>query len=148
MSEKYKNPYNSESILTFIKEAKTHDEVIKIINNVFPSWIIGCSKQYSVDYPHFTRNWESVCTKIPPAGSCKPLDIIIIDELVFNDKDWSLIQMFSELLTMFGHSVRRKEEFFECKFCGNILPTEIVYKKLKNAGVPVPLFWSMKCKNC
>ena len=146
MSEKYKNPSvdNTEAIVKSLKEAEKHDEVVKIINSVFPDWIIGCSKKYSVDYPHFTKNWESVCKKI----KCNPLDIVIIDELVFNDKDYSLIQMFCELLTVFGHSVRRKEEFFECKFCSNILPTEPVYKKLKEANITVPTFWSMKCKNC
>ena len=146
MSEKYKNPSQeiTESIMNYLKEAETHNEVITIINSIFPTWIIGCSKKYSIDYPHFTKNWENVCTKI----KCNTLDIIIIDELVFNDKDYSLIQTFCELLTLFGHSVRRKEEFFECKFCSNILPTEKVYNKLKDFKIKVPKFWSMKCANC
>jgi hypothetical protein len=146
MSEKYKNPDKdtTESIIKCIKEAETHDDVIKIINSIFPNWIIGCSKKYSADYPHFTKNWESVCNKI----KCKPLDIVIIDEFVFYNKEYSLIQMFCEVLTLFGHSVRRKEEFFECKYCSNILPTEPIYNKLRNAKIAVPPYWSMKCKSC
>ena len=146
MSEKYKNPSPeaTETITNALKEAETHDEVIKIINDTFPTWIIGCSKKYSIDYPHFTKNWENVCNNI----KCKPLDIIIIDEIIFNDKDYSIVQMFSELLTVFGHSVRRKEEFFECKFCSSILPNKNVYDKLKNANIKTPPYWSMKCNNC
>ena len=101
-------------------------------------------EKYSIDYPHFTKNWENVCNTI----KCKPLDIIIIDEIIFNDKDYSIVQMFSELLTVFGHSVRRKEEFFECKFCSSILPNKNVYDKLKNANIKTPPYWSMKCNNC
>ena len=146
MSEKYKNPPPdaTKAIIKSIQEAETHDEVIKIINDIFPTWIIGCSKKYSVDYPHFTKNWENVCNNI----KCKPLDIIIIDEIIFNNKDYSIVQMFSELLTVFGHSVRRKEEFFECKFCSSILPTKNIYDKLKNSNIKIPLAWSMKCNNC
>ena len=146
MAEKYKNPSPeiTESIMKNLRDAENHNEVIEIINSIFPTWIIGCSKKYSVDYPHFTNNWENVCKKI----KCKTLDIIIIDELIFSDKEYSIVQTFCELLTLFGHSVRRKEEFFECKFCSDIIPTENVYNKLKNLKIKVPKVWSMKCANC
>jgi hypothetical protein len=145
MSEKYKNPSPeyTETIVNSLKDAENHNKVVEIIESVFPSWIIGCSKKYSNDYPNFTSNWNSVCNKI----GCKPLDIVIVDDLVF-DKEYSLIQMFSELLTMFGHSVRRKEEFFECRFCKSVLPTQNIYNKLQECKIKVPEFWSMKCKNC
>jgi hypothetical protein len=146
MTEKYKNPSKeiTESIISSLKEAENHNKVVDIINSVFPGWIIGCSKKYSLDYPHFTNNWDNVCKKI----GCKPLDIVIVDELVFNDTNYSLIQMFCELLTMFGHSVRRKQEFFECKFCSSILPNQEIYNKIIEAKIKAPEYWSMKCKTC
>lgn len=140
----YKNPINKEDIIISLKNAETHNEVIKIINSVFPTWILGCSKKYSDDYQHFTTNWNMVCEKI----NCQPLDIIIVDELIHDNDEYSLCFMFCELLTLFGHSIRRKEEFFECKYCSSIIPNEQIYNKLKEAKVMVPLSWSMKCMKC
>lgn len=141
---KYINPPNSEEIIDKLKNAENHTQVVDIINNTFPTWILGWPKNYSYDYPEFTRNWKQVCEKI----NCQPLCIVIVDKISFNDKNYSLLQMFSELLTVFGHSVRVKEEFFECKYCGNILPTQPIYNKLKENKVLVPTSWSMKCSGC
>lgn len=142
--DKYMDPENKDEILKKIRKAETHSDVVKIINDTFPDWIMGWPKKYSDDYSFFTTNWQDGCEKL----NCKPLCIIIVDKIVFHDKNYSVIQMFCELLTLFGHSVRRKEEFFECKFCGKILPTEPIYDGLKKSGALVPQIWSMKCTNC
>lgn len=146
MAEKYKNPSQSvvDDILNSVKNAESHDEVMKIINDVYPNWIINSLPSYSPDYPHFTKNWKTVCEKI----KCEPLNVIIVDELVMNNKDYSLIQQFADLLTLFGHSIKPRREFISCKFCSSAIPIKELYEKCKNAKLQVPESWSMKCKNC
>ncbi len=144
--ELFLNPVNTNEILENVKNAETHDEVVNIITDTFPNWIIGWLKEYSSDYPHFQKNWESVCIKT----QTKPLRVIIVNKIVFNDPNYSLLAMFCEILTVFGHSVRRKEEFIECKLCGNAIPTPSVYNALKEKGqgIKIPLAWSPKCYTC
>lgn len=140
----YTDPPNKDQIMNDIKNAEMHDDVIKIINNTFPGWILGWPKRFCVDYPHFQSNWEFVCKRTKSS----PLSVIIVDRVVFNDPTHSLLQFFCELLTMFGHSVRRKEEFIGCKLCGNAIPTQPVYRQLKERKLQVPSFWSMRCQSC
>jgi hypothetical protein len=140
----YIDPPNTAEIMNEIKNAETHDQVVNIITNVFPGWILGCPKKYSKDYQHFQHNWEFVCKQ----SNCNTLCIIIVDKIIFNDPNYSLIRLFCELLTVFGHSVRRKEEFIECNECGCVIPTQIVYNQLVERKINVPPVWSVKCKNC
>ena len=140
----YLDPPNKEDIILSVKNAEKHYEVIDIINSTFPTWILGCPQKYSKDYEHFQNNWKYVCKK----SQCEPLNIVIVDMIEFNDKNYTLIKLFSELLTCFGHSVRRKEEFIECKACGDAIPTQSVYNQLVERKIDVPTFWSMRCKGC
>jgi hypothetical protein len=144
--ELYVNPVNTNEIIEKLKNTETHDEIVNIINETFPTWILGWLKAYSSDYPHFQKNWENVCT----STKTKPLRVVIVNKIVFNDENYSLLRMFCELLTLFGHSVRRKEEFVECKLCGDALPTPYIYNALKEkgTGIKIPLFWSPKCSTC
>ena len=71
-----------------------------------------------------------------------------MDKIIFNDPNYSLIRLFCELLTVFGHSVRRKEEFIQCNECGSVIPTQMVYNQLVERKIDVPPVWSVKCKNC
>ena len=143
--EKYTDPVNKDEIINDIKNAETHDDVVSIINKTFPEWILGWPKRYCVDYPHFTNNWEFVCKK----AGCKPLSVIIVDLIEFNDPDYTLIKLFAELLTVFGHSVRRKEEFIGCKICGDAIPTQDVYNQLVERKVTnIPSCWMIKCFSC
>ena len=140
----FEDPENVEEIINKVKECETHDEVVKLINETFPGWILGWSKKYSVDYQHFQNNWEFVCKK----SGCKPLNVIIVDAIVFNDPKYTLVKLFSELLTVFGHSVRRKEEFIECKICGEALPTQEVFNHLVERMMTKLDCWMIKCRNC
>ena len=63
-------------------------------------------------------------------------------------KVFKLLEFFCELLTMFGNSVRRKEEFIGCKICGDAIPSQKIYNKLAEKNIPVPNCWMIKCKNC
>lgn len=140
----YKDPLNKDKIIENIKNAENHNQVIDIITSTFPKWILGWPKKYSDDYKHFQNNWEFVCKK----SGCKTLTIIIVDFIVFNSPEHILITLFCELLTVFGHSVRRKEEFIECKVCGDVIPTEPVYKQLIERKINVPSCWMVKCSKC
>ena len=140
----FEDPENVEEIINKVKECETHDEVVKLINETFPGWILGWSKKYSVDYQHFQNNWEFVCKK----SGCKPLNVISVDAIVFNDPNYTLVKLFSELLTVFGHSVRRKEEFIECKICGEALPTQEVFNHLVERMMTKLDCWMIKCRNC
>ena len=138
------DPVNKDEIEERIKNAENHDEIVKIITETFPDWIMGWLNSYSTDYPHFQKNWETMSTKM----NTKPLKVIIVKKIVFNDNKYSLISMFCELLTVFGHSVRRKEEFIDCKLCGNALPTPYIYDALKDKGIKIPSVWSPRCSTC
>jgi hypothetical protein len=141
----YLDPPNTDAIIEALKNAEMHNSVVSIITNTFPNWIIGNSKRFSEDYPHFQDNWEYICKK---SGCEKPLDVIIVDFLVFNNPRYKLCQIFAELLTLFGHSVRRKEEFIACKVCKNAIPTQNVYNQLIERKIKVPTYWMTKCTGC
>jgi hypothetical protein len=141
---KYINPPNHEEIIEDIKNANMHDDVVNIINKTFPSWILGWPPKYCSDYPQFKTNWEYVCSKT----NCNTLSVIIVDYFNFNDPQYSLTKLFSEILTMFGHAVRRKEEFIECKYCGSAIPNKEIFQELKKRNIPSPQRWSLKCKDC
>ena len=140
----YQDPENAAEIVERIKDCGTHDEVVKLINETFPGWIIGWPKRFSVDYPHFQNNWEYMSKK----SNCKPLSVIILDEIVFNNPKYTLNKMFCELLTVFGHSVRRKEEFVGCKICGDAIPSQSIYNQLVDRKIATPNCWMIKCQNC
>ena len=140
----YKDPENVEEIITELKECQNHDEIINLIKKTFPNWIIGWPKRYCADYPHFQNNWKFVCNKT----NCTPLSVIIVDSVVFDNENFKLLKIFSELLTVFGHSVRRKSEFIGCKVCGDAIPNENIYNQLVERSIHTPSCWMVKCTQC
>ena len=142
--QKFQDPENVDEIVEQVKNCSTHDDIVTLINKTFPGWIMGWPKRYCVDYPHFQNNWEFVCKK----SNCNPLSVIIVDTIVFDNPNFKLVRLFCELLTVFGHSVRRKDEFIGCKLCGNAIPVERIYYELIQRKVDVPNCWMVKCKDC
>ena len=140
----YQDPDNYDEIIEKIKNAEMHNDVVKIINETFPTWILGWPKRYSLDYPNFQNNWEYVCKK----SECSTLSVIIVDKIVFNDPKYNLVSLFCDILTVFGHSVRRKNEFIGCKICGDAIPSEYVYKQLVDRKIQTPKCWMVKCTSC
>jgi hypothetical protein len=140
----FQDPENVDEIVEKIKECENHDQVVDLINETFPGWILGWPKRYSVDFPHFQNNWEYVCKK----SGTKTLSIIIVDTIVFNDPKYKLVKMFCEILTLFGHSVRRKEEFIGCKVCGDVIPSQMVFQQLVERKVTTLDCWMVKCRGC
>ena len=43
---KYQDPPNKDEILKSVQDAETHDQVVQIINETFPEWILGWPKRY------------------------------------------------------------------------------------------------------
>jgi len=140
----YTDPENVDTIIDNLKNCENHDQVITLIKKTFPTWIIGWPKRYCTDYPHFQNNWKFVCNKT----KCNQLSIIIVDSVNFEETSNKLVNMFSELLTVFGHSVRRKEEFVGCKICGDAIPNQNIYNQLVERSITVPNCWMLKCTNC
>lgn len=142
---KYINPDNYKDIIEEIKQAEMHNDVIRIINKTFPDWIKGWPDKYCEDYPQFKINWEYVCSK----SKSKPLSVIIVDFIDNNnDPKFSLVKMFIELLTIFGHSIKRKEEFIGCKYCGSVIPNKKIFEELKKLKFETPDVWSSICSKC
>jgi hypothetical protein len=140
----FQDPSNYKEIIEQIKECENHDQVVSLINKTFPEWILGWPKKYSKDFPILTNNWEYVCKK----SGTSPLSVIIVETVIFDDSKYTLIKMFSELLTLFGHSVRRKEEFIECTTCGNALPTKTIFLELLERKSTDITSWNTKCIDC
>lgn len=146
MEKKY-NDNDYKIIEKKIINAVNHNEVLDIIQTTFPNWIVNCSKKYSDDYKHFQNNWEFVTKKIKKQTKteCKPLDIILVNYI---DNSNRIITLFTEILTIFGHSVRRFNEFICCPTCGNCIPNKHIYNQLKERKISVPTQWSSKCSTC
>ena len=144
MTDKYANPENTQDILKLISTLPTLGDVKPVLEETFPGWIVGGMPYYSSDYQHLQKNWEMMCK----AMSVKPVQIVIVDELYFDDEH-SLLQVFGDIMTQSGFCVRRKEEFFPCKKCGAALPQPGLYDIMKEKGVAsLPNRWFPICTNC
>ena len=124
---------------TEITKLKTLKEVFEYIHEKHPGWIINMYDGYSEDYLQLDANWKNICQTF----KCKPQRIIIIERLELDDH-----YSFAELLTQTGFLVRTKYEFMPCAKCNLILPTEEIYKKLKESNKIVPEDWSPCCIKC
>ena len=142
--DKYKDPKNTEEITGKLLDSKTHVDVLTVIMDTFPGWVIGLSQKYSEDYRHLQQNWLQVCDKI----GTKPTGIVIVDFIDFKNDDYKLLSTFCELMTQSGYCVRRKEEFVACTKCKSAIPTMSIWKKMKGRGLDVPSSWSKKCRKC
>ena len=60
----YRDPENINEILERVKNTEKHNDIVKLIDNIFPDWILGWCEKYSSDYSHFQNNWRFVCTKM------------------------------------------------------------------------------------
>jgi hypothetical protein len=140
----YTDPTDTKKLIDKLKECEMHDDVVDFIKEVFPTWILGWPKRYSLDYPLFKKNWEETCKKT----QSRTLSVIIVDKIIFNDPKYTLLNTFADLLTLFGHSVRCKDEFIGCKLCGDAIPNETVFQRLFNAGQTDLPCWMVKCRNC
>jgi hypothetical protein len=137
------DPRNTPQIIEKIKSLPTLGDIKPLLDETFPDWIIGSMTEYSSDYPHLQRNWETICK----TAKIKPVGIVIVKDIVFDDNH-TLIQMFAETLTKAGFVVRRKGELMPCDNCNSAIPHPNLYDKMKLGGLPVPKRWARTCMNC
>jgi hypothetical protein len=139
----YQNPPNTDEIMEKLKSAHTIGAVKNLVEDVFPGWFITVLRGFSNDYPHLTKNWETVC-KSMNVGMAQ---IMIVDDY-FEDEAHSLVRHFSECFTRAGFAVRRKAEFIPCEKCMSAIPSEGMYNLMKEKDFNVPEKWSNKCVAC
>jgi hypothetical protein len=139
----YKNPLNIKEILEDIKNSPTIVDIKPILEKTFPNWIVGGMLGYSKDYSYLEKNWEEICKIV---GTPKA-QIVIVDKIP-QGEEYTLIHIFTEILTKTGFCVRTTNDLFPCKKCGLALPQEEFYDKLITKNIIVPSRWSTICENC
>lgn len=145
MVDKYRDPGNRDEIIESIKNCPTVGDAKKIIDKVFPGWIVKYLEGYSEDYTIMDKHWETVCKK---TGTTKK-QIMIVDD-VKNDEQHKLVKFFCEFFTVCGFCVRMKREYFPCEKCGLALAQPCLYDILKNDSdkYSLPERWSKICTSC
>ena len=136
------NPPHHISITEELKSCPTLHDVLLVINNTFPRWIYKHSPNYSVDYKFFDNNWEKTCKHF----NTHKQDIILVNFMCSDTPEYSLITTFSDLLTLFGISVKHAGHFITCESCQNTLPNKEVYEKLRRPSWPA--VWKRTCSTC
>ena len=142
-NDKYQDPSNIEEIIERLKKCESITNVRDLAHEIYPDWFIAILDSYCEDYPHLTRNWLKICE----ISNTKPVSIIIVDELFF-DNSHSLIKAFAECFTRCGFIVRRKSEFIPCSICSKAIPTIKMYNLFKEKNISAPDSWSSMCLGC
>ena len=141
MEKKYSDPHDLKDHLKKLYSLSSPDEIQTFIENIFPGWLLISTPEYSKDYSYLQDNWDTICK----LNHIKPQKIVIVDFISFDDNNYSLLQSICEIMTKKGYVVRRKGEFTGCSICDKAIPTENVWRMMKNKNLPVPSVWSDKC---
>lgn len=140
----FKNPDNYLDIEERLTQCRTMGEVEELVKRTFPTWIVDYLDKYSDDYPNFTENWKKICDKIP--SKPKMSKILIVEDIIHKDKNFSLIQKFAEVYTCAGFSVRRRLEIIPCKKTREGLPSMILFDYMKKNNLTGNILeWSDTC---
>lgn len=145
MSDKYADPPEKSKIMDRIRNAPTLGDLVPVLKETFPDWMVGTMKGYSPDYTHLTRNWHSVCDQI----KVSPKEIVLV-EWTGNDDNHQLVNIFSDVLTRSGFAVRMKTEFFACPVCSLAIPHPTIHKMWidMNLNENIPKEWKPHCSGC
>ena len=140
----YTDPSNKRDLMNRVKNIYSIPEVISLVTNIFPTWIVHYSPEYAADYPHLTNNWKDICKM---CGTTKK-QIILVDELTI-DKHHMFISFVTECLTRAGFSVRSVKEFNKCQICDSVIPTVKYWEKMKESNISnIPTVYTNHCKKC
>jgi hypothetical protein len=137
-----KNTY--DAFINELSISNTVEDTEKTIEKYFPGLISYKIKQYSKDYPTLASNWNVICDKLKTT----PKDIILLKKIVFENREYTLLNTICELLTRKGYCVRREGEFSSCFKCEGAIPCIEIWQNMKNRGLKVPNTWSSICRNC
>ena len=141
---KYMDPPNLKEIQEELKSIQDHSDIRKTIERVFPDWLAHTTDHYSKDYPHFQKNWETMCR----VGKLTKQSLVLVEFLDFNKPNHRLVMDFAEKMTKSGYCVRRLGEFNGCDKCGAAIPVERLWVHLKKLKFPIPDEWSTHCVEC
>jgi len=139
----YKDPENKDEILHRLKNSPTLGDIYKLVQEVFPTWIIEFLDNYSYDYPHLRYNWVQVAKD----ANIKPAKIMIVD-YIGTGLDYSLLQHFAEVYTLCGFLVRPKSEIEVCDICNLAIPCKDHWYQMSQLGLDVPEIWNSTCSRC
>ena len=142
-TDKYRDPENRDEILGKLREKKTMKEVVELVKETYPEWIVTFMDRFSRDYAFLQHNWVTVCNKM----GVRPTQIMIVED-VEQDDNHQVVRHFAECFTRSGFAVRRKMEFIPCENCGAALPSSMLYDFLKEKDNDVPDSWNKICRNC
>jgi hypothetical protein len=138
LESKYEDPENAPEILGLLKQAKTMKNVLNIVKDTFPEWIITYLPRFSPDYPHIAANWHKVCAQL----NVTPAQVMIVDYVSLGDVKTSLIAHFAECFTRAGFAVRAKTEYIPCSESGCAVPSASAWAAMKDMGLSVPETWA------
>jgi hypothetical protein len=134
LDSKYEDPGNASEILERLKRVRTMKEVLGLASETFPDWFVTCLPGFSPDYPHITKNWHDLCTKMGVA----PAQVMIVEYVSLGDPKNSLVAHFGECFTRSGFAVRAKTEYVPCSESGYAVPSFNAWKTMKDMGISVP----------
>lgn len=140
----YKDVTNFQEILDNVKKLATLGEIKELVEQIYPSWIIGFLQKYSQDYNELQSNWEKICQE----NKTNVKQIMLVDSIFFDDEH-KLIQLFAEIFTKSGFLVRTKEQIIPCSKCNLAIISRQLYDLLKDKNSEdYPESWSDRCRSC
>ena len=144
MTSLFEDPKNFKEIEEQIFNLPNVGETFKLLESIYPNWIIGYLDDYSDDYEVLHNNWIEACSKT----KASPTKIIIVEALFELDYDkHKLIHRFAELFSMCGFLIRTKKQLVACKKCSKALLSKS-YFNIANKRYNFNFEWSDKCQNC
>ena len=139
---------STDKVFDDLRKLPTLQDVLDFYNSRFPGWIIDILDEFSNDYPHLNKNWDSFCSSLKPPVSRKK--IFIVKKL---ETEYEIA--FAELLTTSGFIVREMCDFNPCPKCARAVPTKQLYfKMISKHTVPsdnysdIPKEWKKECLSC
>ena len=123
-SRQYLDPTDvstKSGIILAMKRAKTGIEILRIINSVFSTGIYDTAEKFDGSMGAFHNNWKTICK----SSGVKPKDIVIVDEIVYYNKDgtqgeFSILLTAMDRLTRFGYCIRAKTDLELCNTCESV----------------------------
>ena len=140
----YNDPENLDFILKDMNTIKDLDGILNMINIIYPDWIVYMLNNYSEDYPHLIKNWDTI---VKTSNLTKGK--IIVVRFMSDKEDHKLIRIFADLFTTSGSVLRTVNDLSPCPKCSLAIPSEYVYNKMKEHKIPtLPEKWSIQCTKC
>ena len=106
--EEYKDKLPYKELKQKVSKIKYLGAVIKLIDEMYPKWIVKTYDRY--EDVKSMQNWAHICKEMKTT-----LKIIVVDFIYFDQKKYSNILLFADLLSSMGFSVIDKYRVEETK---------------------------------